>query len=293
MSLSRSKYVVCSPWEAKPFDLDIFTWQDKPAGYFANYWVQNFKEFENRSPQSGLTFYSVSNHILVDETAFVRRYRRCGHWKRRRVLDPALSGQSSIHLQDLWIPPWCGASLPEQSPASDSEMRQRLGSLELAPPVISASERLFAGAGRQKNGGPAGLRAADRFARQVFRNASVSGPIFLDSIENRSYSRFRPRGYSRAEMRRTLATGQVFAKAGRSVQNSVFYGTTASFTESTMTGAGARYTEIMADTKIALAPRVSSVETYRFLEAMRQVCAVIRDRLSPTLVLRRLPRYTD
>ena len=34
---------------------------------------------------------------------------------------------------------------------------------------------------------------------------------------------------------------------------SVFYGTTASFTESTMTDAGDRYTEIMADTKIALA----------------------------------------
>jgi hypothetical protein len=122
-----------------------------------------------------------------------------------------------------------------------------------------------------------------RYPVRFFSTASKTGVI----------PGFRPRGYSRAEMRRTLATGQVFAKAGRSVQNSVFYGTTASFTESTMTGAGARYTEIMADTKIVLAPRVSSVETDRFLEAMRQVCAVIRDRLSPTLVLRRLPRYTD
>jgi hypothetical protein len=42
-----------------------------------------------------------------------------------------------------------------------------------------------------------------------------------------------------------------------------------------MTGAGDRYTEIMADTKIALAPRRSSVETYRFFEAMRQGCVVI------------------
>jgi hypothetical protein len=62
---------------------------------------------------------------------------------------------------------------------------------------------------------------------------------------------------------------------------SVFYGTTASFTESTMTDAGDRYTEIMADTKIALAPRGSSVETYRFFEAMRQGCVVICDRLPP------------
>ena len=46
MSASRSKYVVCSPWEAKPFELDILTWQDKPDGYFFNYWAQIFKEFE-------------------------------------------------------------------------------------------------------------------------------------------------------------------------------------------------------------------------------------------------------
>jgi hypothetical protein len=46
MTVSRSKYVVCSPWDAGPFDLDIFTWQDKPDGYFFNYWVRIFKEFE-------------------------------------------------------------------------------------------------------------------------------------------------------------------------------------------------------------------------------------------------------
>jgi hypothetical protein len=71
---------------------------------------------------------------------------------------------------------------------------------------------------------------------------------------------------------------QKMAAAG---PDAVFYGTTASFTESTMTGAGGRYTEIMADTKIALTPRGSSVETYRLFEAMRQGCVVICDRLLP------------
>src|ERR1700684_4709093 len=37
----------------------------------------------------------------------------------------------------------------------------------------------------------------------------------------------------------------------------------------------------MPDTKICLAPRGSSVETYRFFEAMRQGCVVICDRLPP------------
>ncbi|HEX3413947.1 MAG TPA: hypothetical protein VHT00_19745, partial [Stellaceae bacterium] len=67
MSVSRSKYVVCTPWDSKPFDLDIFAWQDKPDGYFFNYWVRIFKEFEKCSSLSGLTFYLVSNHILVNE----------------------------------------------------------------------------------------------------------------------------------------------------------------------------------------------------------------------------------
>jgi hypothetical protein len=38
VSASRSRYVVCSPWDEKPFDLDIVTGQDKPDGYFLNYW---------------------------------------------------------------------------------------------------------------------------------------------------------------------------------------------------------------------------------------------------------------
>jgi hypothetical protein len=37
----------------------------------------------------------------------------------------------------------------------------------------------------------------------------------------------------------------------------------------------------MAETKICLAPRGSSVETYRFFEALRQGCVVICDRLPP------------
>lgn len=67
MSKSRSKYVACTPWDAKPFELDIYTWCDKPDGYFFNYWVRIFKEFEQGSSLSGLTFYLISNHDRVNE----------------------------------------------------------------------------------------------------------------------------------------------------------------------------------------------------------------------------------
>jgi hypothetical protein len=105
---------------------------------------------------------------------------------------------------------------------------------------------------------------------------------FLGSIENREYPKYSakrllttPKYVARSRLAESLQ------KLVASDPDSVFYGTTTSFTESTMTGAGDRYTEIMADTKIALAPRGSSVETYRFFEAMRQGCVVICDRLPP------------
>jgi hypothetical protein len=105
---------------------------------------------------------------------------------------------------------------------------------------------------------------------------------FLGSTENREYPKFSPKKLlttpkyvARSRLAKSLR------KLAAADPDSVFYGTTASFTESTMTGAGDRYTAIMADTKIALAPRGSSVETYRFFEAMRQGCVVICDRLPP------------
>jgi hypothetical protein len=60
----------------------------------------------------------------------------------------------------------------------------------------------------------------------------------------------------------------------------VFFATTPSFFESIATD-GTRYSEIMADTKICLAPRGASVETYRLFEALRYGCVVICDRLPP------------
>ena len=103
MRASRSRYIACTPWEAKPFELDILTWQDKPDGYFFNYWGRTFKEFEKCSSLSGLTFYLISNHILVDElpsygddvVAVIRSDEECS--------DSALPDQGTVRFQDLRI----------------------------------------------------------------------------------------------------------------------------------------------------------------------------------------------
>jgi hypothetical protein len=281
LTVSRSKYIACTPWDAKPFELDIFTWQDKPDGYFFNYWVRIFKEFEKCSSLSGLTFYLISNHILVDElpsygddvVAVIRSDEEC--W------NPPYLNKVRYVFKTYGFEPWCGASLSAQSPASvlkcarDWALWSWRYVSDLRRPDFSSMN------GTRKMVLPLGYaRQTDLPGKPFESRRYLVG--FLGSIENRAYPKFSPK--------KLFATPKVIARSrmANSLQQlaawapeSVFYGTTASFAESTMTNAGDRYTEIMADTKIALAPRGSSVETYRFFEAMRQGCVVICDRLPP------------
>ena len=279
MNISRSKYVACSPWES--FDLDIFTWQDKPDGAFLNYWVRVFKEIEKGSSLSGFTFYLVTHHLLVNElpsygdtvVAIIRSGEEC--W-----IPPYLNNVRYV-FKTYGFEPWCGASLSEQSPASVLKCVREWGLWSWRYLSYLRRSGFPPKAGERKMVLPLGYaRQTDLPGKPFELRRYLVG--FLGSIENREYPKFSPK--------RLVATPKVIArsrmaaslqKLAASAPESVFYGTTASFTESTMSGAGDRYTEIMADTKIALAPRGSSAETYRFFEAMRQGCVVICDRLPP------------
>ena len=279
MSRSRSKYVVCTPWDTKPFELDIFAWADKPDGYFFNYWVRIFKEFERCSSLSGLTFYLISNHDRVNElpsygdsvVAVIRSDEECS-------LPPYLNKVRYV-FKTYGFRPWCGASLSGQSPASILKCMRDWGLWTSHYLSYLRQSGFSPGQSDRKMALPLGYaRQTDLPGKPFASRRYLVG--FLGSIENGEYPRFSPK--------RLVATPKVIARSrmAHSLQRlaalapeSVFYGATASFTESTMTGAGDRYTEIMADTKIALAPRGSSVETYRFFEAMRQGCVVICDRL--------------
>ncbi len=281
MSVSRSKYVACTPWESKPFDLDIHTWRDKPDGYFFNYWVRIFKEFEKCSPLSGLTFYLVSNHDRVNElpsygdgvVAVIRSDEEC--WV------PPYQDKVRYVFKTYGFEPWCGSSLRQQSPASVLKCVRDWGLWNLHYVTYLRQSGFRPQRSDRKMVMPLGYARQTDLPGKPFESRRY--PVgFLGSIENREYSTFSPK--------RLVATPKSIARArmadslrrmAAAAPDAVFYGTTASFTESTMTDAGDRYTEIMADTKIALAPRGSSVETYRFFEAMRQGCVVICDRLPP------------
>ena len=177
MSVSRSKYVVCSPWDARPFDLDIFTWQDKPDGYFFNYWVRIFKEFENCSSLSGLTFYLISNHILVDElpsygddvVAVIRSDEEC--W-----IPPYLNKVRYV-FKTYGFEPWCRASLSEQSPASVLKCVRDWGLWSWRYLSYLSGTGFSPGQSDRKNGGPARLRPANGSPGKAVRIAPVPGWI--------------------------------------------------------------------------------------------------------------------
>jgi hypothetical protein len=99
MSSSRSKYILCIPWDPKPFELDIFSWQDKPDGYFFNYRGRTYLKFEKRSSLGGLTFYLILNHdrleelkaLLADPEGLTDLHRRSLAWWNEKLSEQAVA----------------------------------------------------------------------------------------------------------------------------------------------------------------------------------------------------------
>ncbi len=272
---SRSKYILCTPWD-EPTEIDIYNW--KGGGLFINYWVRSFQEFERISPISGLIFYVVWNHMLVRDlpsygdnvVAFIVTDEEC--------VVPRYLPKVRFVFKTYGFQPWCGDSFPSPASALKCARDWAVWTRHYASFVWGNGSSLAHGASEVI---PLGYAQQTDVPGKPFETRRYLVG-FLGSIENKPYPRF--------SLKRLVGTPKLNARArmAESLRNladsapeSVFFGTTASFTESVATGAGDRYSEIMADTKIALSPRGSSVETYRFFEAMRQGCIVICDRLPP------------
>ena len=274
---SRSRYILCSPWD-KPSELDVYNWQDN--GPFIKYWIRVFQEFEEASSLSGLTFYLVWNHILVpdlpsygdDVVVVIASDEEC-------VVPPYVNKVRFV-FKTVGFYPWCGDTLREQSAASmmkcarDWTRWARHYALFLRKNGFSPKQ------GRKMVMPMGYARQTDTPGKPFDTRRYFVG--FLGSIENRAHPRFSPK--------RVVGTPKHIARSRMvdslqrlvaAAPDSAYFSETRSFRESTAMGAGERYSEIMADTKICLAPRGSSVETYRFFEGMRQGCVVICNRLPP------------
>src|SRR5271156_4689055 len=302
--VSRSRYILCTPWD-KPIEIDIYNWKDE--GLFIKYWLRVFQEFEKvsslRTRQvtiesgraakaarrlrlsaavraivsfrvlSGLTFYLVWNHILVPDLPSYGHNVVAVLASDEECVIPPYVNKVRFVFKTIGFYPWCGASLREQSAASVLKCARDWTRWARCFWLFLRVNRFSLKQGRRMLTPMGYARQTDLPGKPFESRRYLVG--FLGSIENKAYPKFSPK--------RLVATPKVIARSrmANSLQKlaawapeSVFYGTTASFTETTMSGAGDRYTEIMADTKIALAPRGSSVETSRFFEAMRQGCIV-------------------
>lgn len=278
MKESRSKYYLCTPWK-QPLEIDIYNYEDRFDGVYLTYWVRVFKEIEKRSSVGGLIFYVVWHHGLVrDLPSYGDNVVAILLMDENRAIPHYLSKVRFV-FKTYGFRPWCNPSLRGQSAASLLKFLK-----ECAVWVSHFAFFLLASGVStvQKNKMviPLGYARQTDVPLKTFetRHYLVG---FLGSIEHNRHYPFSlrallgtPKGAARSRMVESLQ------KLAATMPDSVFLGATGSFNESIKAGGG-RYSEIMSETKICMAPRGSSVETYRFFEAMRQGCVVICDRLPP------------
>jgi hypothetical protein len=286
---SRSTYILCTPWD-RPTEIDIHNW--KGGVLFLNYWVRAFQEFDKISRLEGLTIYLVWNHMLVPELPSYGKNVVAVLATDEECVIPRYLNKVRFVFKSYGFQPWCGDSIRDPSPASVLKCARdwALWAYHLA---LFARENQFSLTQGGKMVIPFGYaQQTDVPVKPIETRRYLVG--FLGSIENKTYPAFSPKrlvGTPKQIARSRMA--ESMRKLAESAPESVFFGTTASFTESVTGGTGARYSEIMADTKIALAPRGSSVQTYRFFEAMRQRLHRHLRPNAPALVLSRFPGDSD
>lgn len=273
MKKSRCRYHLCTRGRA-PFEIDIYDYRDPYPDVFLTYWVRVFQLLEQLSSVSNLTFYVV--------------------WDSKLIRDLPSYGNDvvAVVLQDEYctIPRYLG----------------RVRFLFKAYGFRPQFERTFQLASllKQAKEGAIWVAHFSAFARQngisipsqgklviplgYARQSDIQGKpfgtrrylmSFLGSIEQDPVHALSLRGLLSTP--KTIARSRMseaLRQLASTIPHDVFLATTGSYSESIVAD-GARYSEIMADTKICLAPRGSSAETYRFFEAMRQGCVVICNRL--------------
>jgi hypothetical protein len=277
VAVSRSRYVLCRPSDA-PIELNIYESQDL-GGIFITYWIRVFQHFEELSSFSGLTFYVVWNYSLVrDLPSYGDDVVAILLTDEERII-PHYLRKVRFVFKAYGFRPWCGAVLWGQPPVAIAKCVREW--MTWASHLVSFLRE--SGLSVSPDGGlvvPLGYaQQTDEPGKDFETRRYTVG--FLGSVENKErvpLSLHALLGTPKLIARTRMIEG--LQRLTAADPERVFFGTTGSFTDSIKTG-GERYSEIMADTKIALAPRGSSVETYRFFEAMRQGCVVICDRLPP------------
>jgi len=278
MKKSRCRYIFCAPGE-QPVELDIHNHSEPFDEVYLLYWIRVFQKFEEVSSISGLTFYIVWDYRMMpylpsygqDVVAVLLLDEFC--------LPPRYASRVRFVFKAYGFRPWMSRTLKGKNPVSYFKFARDCARWAYHF-ALCVRESGVAAARRPGEVIPLGYaRQADLPVKPfATRRFSVS---FIGSIAQEHFRWWSPRNFigtpksiARARMSQSLQ------RIAESALNEIYFSRTGSFTESILSD-GRQYSEIMADTKIALAPRGSSVETYRVFEALRQGCVVICDRLPP------------
>jgi hypothetical protein len=261
MTALRSKYVLCTPWNA-PVELDIHNYKDDVEYVFLTYWIRVLRNVEEISLLSDLTFYIVWHNRLVRELpTYGKNVVAIILMDEERTI-PVYCDKVGFIFKTYGFKPWCAVPKGLKFPSYLLKcLREHAIWAAHYNAYLRSNGRLRLP--KRMEVVPLGYaRQTDAPAKPFEMRKFAVG--FLGSLEHNKHHRLSPRALFGTP--KTLARKQMIS----SLQNirtempeNVFISTTNSFNASISAG-GERYSEIMADTKICLAPRGSSSETYRF-----------------------------
>ncbi|ORE86739.1 hypothetical protein [Aurantimonas sp. 22II-16-19i] len=271
----------------EPLELDFASYRDPYPDVFLGYYVECFRELEAGGQMDGLTVYIVWNYQIIPD------------------LPSYGENVVVLILQDEYGSiPWyinrvacvfkAYGFLPQVDPRACLQhpavllKATRDGANWLYHMAVYLRRSGFRPLPRNRETVPLGYarQIALPIAEYQTRRYFISFVGSIEQTHHKTWSLRRaigtPKAIARSQMSRSLR------RIAASGMNDIFYGQTGTFMESILSS-GAEYSKIVANTKICLAPRGSSSETYRFFEALRQGCVVICDRLPPHWFYRGCP----
>lgn len=273
---SRCRYVLCTYGRA-PVEIDIHDYHDPFDDIFLTYYVKAFRHLEEITSLRGLTFYIVWNYQIIrslptygnDVVAVLLQDEAC--------VMPHYLGKVRFVFKAYGCYPGLGlisgginlTSILKAGKNLATWLRHLAVFLGKNGPKPIPRNRMVI---------PLGYARQTDLPVKPFndRRYVIS---FIGSLENQTHRRSRlqawfgtPKNIARSAMAGALR------RLAPTMPDKVRFATTGSFHESIYSD-GLTYSETMADSQICLAPRGSSVETYRFFEGLRQGCIVICNRL--------------
>ncbi|RDJ27349.1 hypothetical protein DWF00_10315 [Bosea caraganae] len=274
---SRFDYFLCRHGH-KPVEINIFQYTDPFDDVCLTYWVRVLRELEPLLNAKDLVFYIVWDSETVRELPSYGKNVVVLLLMEEFCDIPPYFDKVLYVFKTYGFYPYVNAS-------------QRKLSVALMVKAIRDAGRWVCRSGLQavlhgsaiarEEGGmvvPLGYARQTDLPGKPFaeRRYTIS---FIGSVKQRAYHPVSlrallgtPKDIARSRMLdelRQLAVG---------MPDEVFWADTGSYMDGILSD-GVRYSELMADSKICLAPRGSSTETFRMFEGMRQGCVVICDRV--------------